>query len=164
MHPRRFAVASIGAGIALALALVVAPVVAADRTVTIQGFAFSPKTVSVNVGDTVTWRNNDDTAHTATDSGKFNTGDIGPGAAKSVTFKAAGTYSYICAIHPTMTGTVVVRAAGGGGTTPNTDMAPTDIGRGGDWIATVLALLGVVMVVGTIVVDRLLRRRGAALD
>lgn len=162
MHRRRFAMASIGAGIALALAVVVAPVVAADRTVTIQGFAFSPKTVSVNVGDTVTWRNEDATAHTATDSGKFNTGDIGPGAAKSVTFNAAGTYSYICAIHPTMTGTVVVRAAGGG-TTPNTDTAPTDIGRGGDWIANVLALLGVVMVVGTIVVDRLLRRRGTAL-
>ena len=163
MHRRRLAVASIGAGIALALAVVVAPVVAADRTVSIQGFAFSPKTVSISVGDRVTWRNEDATAHTATDSGKFDTGDIGPGGAKSVTFNAAGTYSYICAIHPTMTGTVVVRAAGGG-TTPNTDMAPTDLGRDGDWISSVLALLGVVMVVGTILVDRLLRRRGAALD
>jgi plastocyanin len=162
MHRRRFAVASIGAGIAVALAVVVAPVVAADRTVTIRGFAFSPKTVTVGVGDTVTWRNEDDTAHTATDSGKFNTGDIGPGAAKSVTFNAAGTYGYICAIHPTMTGTVVVRAAGGNA--PNTDVAPTDPGRDGDWLSRVLALLGVVMVVGTIVVDRLLRRRGAALD
>jgi plastocyanin len=162
MHRRRFAVASIGAGIALALAVVVAPVVAADRTVAIQGFVFSPKVVSVNVGDTVTWRNDDGTVHTATDSGRFDTGNIGPGAAKSVTFNAAGTYSYICAVHPTMTGTVVVRAAGGGNT-PNTDMAPTDLGRGGDWIANVLALLGVVMVVGTLVVDRLLRRRGAAL-
>ena len=163
MHRRRFGVASVGAGIALALAVVVVPVLAADRTVTIEGFVFSPKTVSVNVGDTVTWRNDDSTAHTATDPGRFDTGNIGAGGAKSVTFNAAGTYSYICAIHPAMTGTVVVRAAGGG-TTPNTDTAPTDLGRGGDWVANVLALLGVVMVVGTIVVDRLLRRRGAALD
>jgi plastocyanin len=158
MHRRRLPVASIGAGFALALAVVVGPALAADRTVTIEGFAFSPKTVTVNVGDTVTWRNEDSTAHTATDSGKFNTGDIAPGSSKSVTFNAAGRYSYICAIHPTMTGTVVVRAAGGNA--PNTDTAPIDAPNDDSgWLTATLALLGIGMIVGTIVVDRRVRRR-----
>ena len=161
MNRRRFGLASIGLGIALATALVVAPVLAADRTVTIQGFAFSPKTVTVNVGDTVTWTNQDGTTHTATDSGNFDTGNIADGASKSVTFNAAGTFGYICKIHPAMTGTVVVLAAGGGNA-PNTDMAPTDPGRYGEWVTSLLALLGVVMVIGTVVVDRLLRRRATA--
>jgi plastocyanin len=163
MHRRRFGLASIGAGIALAIALVVAPVLAADRTVTIQGFAFSPETVTVNVGDTVTWHNQDATAHTATDSGNFDTGNIAAGASKSVTFHSAGTFGYICVIHPQMSGTVVVRA-GGGGTAPNTDTAPTDPGRDGEWVTSMLALLGVMMVTGTVVVDRLLRRRTAVQD
>ena len=156
MRQRRgWAVTSIGAGLVLAIA-VAAPVLAATRHVTIAGFAYSPDPVTINVGDTVTWTNNDGVAHTATGSG-FNTGTISTGASKSVTFNSAGTFAYHCTIHPSMTGTVVVRATSGG-TAPNTDTAPIDPRRD-DPISTMLAALGIVMLVGTLVVDRLLRRR-----
>jgi len=136
---------------------VAAPVLAATRHVTIAGFAYSPNPVTVNVGDTVTWTNNDGVGHTATGSG-FDTGTISAGASKSVTFDSAGTFAYHCTIHPSMTGTVVVRATSGG-TAPDTDTVPIDPRRDGTWISIVLAALGAVMVVGTFVVDRLLRRR-----
>jgi hypothetical protein len=136
---------------------VAAPALAATRHVTIAGFAYSPNSVTVNVGDTVTWTNNDGVGHTATGSG-FDTGTISAGASKSVTFDAAGTFAYHCTIHPSMTGTVVVRTASGG-TAPDTDTAPIDPGRDGTWMSIALATLGVVMVVGTFVVDRLLHRR-----
>jgi plastocyanin len=100
--------------------------IAADETVTIQGFAFHPATVTVNVGDTVTWTNSDGVAHTATaNNGSFDTEAISPGSSKSVTFNAAGTFGYHCEIHPSMHGTVVVRAAGGGPTQPETSTQPT---------------------------------------
>jgi plastocyanin len=153
---RLLAFAAVAAGVTIAMSIAVAPVLAADRTVTIAEFTFSPGSVTVNVGDRVTWTNNDAVAHTATGSG-FNTGNIAGGASKSVTFQSAGTFDYICAVHPTMTGTVLVRAAGGSGT-PNTDIESVDQHRDG-WLTQVLAMLGVVMIAGTVVVDRLLRRR-----
>jgi plastocyanin len=155
-HRRAWTVASMVAGLALALALV-APALAATKNVTIAGFAYSPNPVTINVGDTVTWTNNDAASHTATGNG-FNTGTISTGNSKSVTFNSAGTFDYHCSIHPSMTGTVVVKATSGGGTAPNTDTAPLDPGHG-DTLAMVLATLGVVMLGGTVVVDRLLRRR-----
>ncbi|MCK9518795.1 MAG: cupredoxin family copper-binding protein [Dehalococcoidia bacterium] len=93
---------------------------AADAAVNIQGFAFAPANVAVNVGDSVTWTNSDTVPHTATaDDGSFNTGNLNTGASGSVTFNTAGTFAYFCAIHPSMRGTVVVTAASsGGGTTP----------------------------------------------
>lgn len=156
----RFAsAAAVCAALAIAASLAVAPVIAADRTGTIAGFAFSPKTVTVNVGDSITWTNNDGVTHNATGSG-FATGSIASGGSKAVTFNSAGTFAYRCTIHPTMTGTVVVRSTSGG-TAPNTDMEPLP-GSGDDgWIAPILAMLGLVMIAGTIVVDRLLRRRSA---
>ena len=152
------AITSIIAGLVLAIAVVV-PVLAATRNVTIAGFAYSPDPVTINVGDTVRWTNNDAVAHTATGSG-FNTGAISSGSSKSVTFNSAGTYAYRCTIHPSMTGTVVVKATGGG-TAPSTDMASSDPNHDGTWLSIVLAALGVVMLVGTVVVERLLRRRAS---
>jgi plastocyanin len=88
-------------------------VLAADKAVQIAGFAFSPSTVTVAVGDAVSWTNTDAANHTATaDGGSFDTGAIGNGASTSVTFSTAGTFRYHCKIHPSMTATVVVRAAG----------------------------------------------------
>ncbi len=86
---------------------------AAPGSVTIQGFAFQPESVTVNEGDTVTWTNEDGATHTATaDGGSFDTGHIsGSGGTASVTFATAGTFTYHCAIHPSMTGTIVVAAA-----------------------------------------------------
>jgi plastocyanin len=98
--------------------------VAATRAVAISGFAFSPASVTINVGDRVTWTNSDAVAHTATATGgAFDTGDIGQGQSASVRFTKAGTYAYYCTPHPSMTGTIRVRAASGGGTPT---IPPTD--------------------------------------
>jgi plastocyanin len=93
---------------------------AASTGVTIKNFKFGPASSSVRVGDTITWSNQDIAAHTATASdGSFDTGTINQGKSGSHTFTKAGTFAYICSIHPSMKGTVVVSAAasgsGGGG-------------------------------------------------
>jgi plastocyanin len=82
-----------------------------DTTVTIADFQFTPATVTIHVGDTVTWINHGPSAHTATaNNGSFNTGVLQKGHSASHTFTTAGTFSYICSIHPFMHGTVVVLA------------------------------------------------------
>jgi len=76
-------------------------------TVTIRNFAFEPSVVTVSAGDTLVFVNKDSAPHTATADG-FDTGRLNTGASASVTIASAGTYEYICAIHPTMKGTVIV--------------------------------------------------------
>jgi plastocyanin len=72
--------------------------------------AFIPADANVAVGTTVTWMNADTVAHTSTSDGNgWNSGIVAPGGQFSFTFPAAGTFSYHCAIHPGMVGTVVVR-------------------------------------------------------
>ena len=77
------------------------------QAVTIQNFAFSPATLTVNAGSTVTWTNQDTVAHdvkgTDFQSTTLNTGDT-----FQFTFDKAGTYEYICGLHPTMKGTIIV--------------------------------------------------------
>jgi len=99
------------------------PVSAAGSGVTIAGFAFAPSTIHVHVGDTVTFTNNDAVGHTATSAGAFDTGTIASGSTASVTLASAGTFAYHCAIHSSMTGTIVVAAAAGA-TQPATDTSP----------------------------------------
>ena len=85
---------------------------AADASVTIRDFEFAPTTVTVNVGDTVTWTNDGPTVHTATaEDGSFDTGILRRGESGSATFNQAGTIAYICTPHPYMKATVVVQAA-----------------------------------------------------
>ena len=76
--------------------------------VAIKNFAFSPASLTVNVGDKVTFTNNDSTTHTVTGDG-FSSGDIAPGASFTNTFTKAGTFAYRCSIHPTMTGSITVK-------------------------------------------------------
>lgn len=79
--------------------------------VEIEDFAYYPDPVKIEEGGKVTWQNEDSAPHTATaDDSSFDTGTLGEGKRKSETFKQAGTYSYICSIHPDMTGTVEVVA------------------------------------------------------
>jgi plastocyanin len=147
-----------------ALLLLPLAAAAADQAVSISGFAFHPPTVTVNVGDTVTWTNKDSIAHTATaNNGSFDTEAIGPGSSDSVTFNSAGTFGYHCEIHPSMHGTVVVEAAStggggsGGGGVPGTDtvpLAPSDGSPAG------MALL-VGAATGGLIGLRLLRRKGS---
>src|SRR5438309_3139759 len=76
-------------------------------------WCFSPKPIQVTVGSSVTWTNATAPVHTATsDSGAWDTGNIAPGATSSaISFPTAGTFTYHCAIHPSMTGSVIVSAA-----------------------------------------------------
>ena len=76
---------------------------------TIQNLAFSPNPLTVAQGTTVTWTNLDGVAHTVTaDDGSWGSGTLGQGATYSQVFTSPGTYTYHCAIHPFMKGTVVV--------------------------------------------------------
>ena len=86
---------------------------AASASVTISDFEFAPSSVTINVGDTVTWTNQGPTVHTATGSG-FDTGNLSKGESGSHTFSSAGTFDYICTPHPFMKGTVTVAAASSG--------------------------------------------------
>ncbi|MDD5190694.1 MAG: cupredoxin family copper-binding protein [Dehalococcoidales bacterium] len=82
----------------------------AGNTVSISNFSFVPGILTVNVGTTVTWTNNDSTTHTVTsDSGVFDSGSIAIGKTYSYTFSTAGTFSYHCSIHPSMKGSVKVQ-------------------------------------------------------
>jgi plastocyanin len=77
--------------------------------VTIAGFAFQPASIEVTIGTTVTWTNDDPAPHTVTATdGSFDSGTLASGATFSQVFQAAGTFEYACAIHPTMTGSVIV--------------------------------------------------------
>lgn len=71
---------------------------------------YSPSTFTVKAGATVTWVNLDGTTHTVTTKGSslFDSGNVPTGGTFSHTFSQPGTYDYYCAIHPWMTGTVVV--------------------------------------------------------
>ena len=132
----------IGAMLAMLTGGVGSVALAADDTVDITGFAYSPRELTVKIGDTVTWANADAQSHTATaDDGGFDSGTIGGNASKSVTLTAAGTFAYHCRIHPQMTGTLVVAAA----TPPATDVATVAPGSGAEWGAGLflgLATLG----------------------
>jgi predicted lipoprotein with Yx(FWY)xxD motif len=82
---------------------------AAGSAVTIKGFAFDPPQLTVAVGTTVTWTNQDGVAHTVTaDKGEFDSGNLDSGKTFSFTFSKAGTFSYHCTIHPQMKATIVV--------------------------------------------------------
>ncbi len=73
-----------------------------------------PKDLNINVGDTVTWKNNHSTLHTATKTSgpgdHFETGDISTfgGTSAPVTFNTPGTMHYRCDRHTNMTGTIQV--------------------------------------------------------
>jgi LPXTG-motif cell wall-anchored protein len=104
---------------------------AASGGVTIVDFSFSPTTITVTEGDSVTWTNNGPTPHSATASdGSFDTGIFPKGQSRSHTFSEPGTYSYFCTPHPQMKGTVVVQAAQTSGTTGETGGGTTE-GTGG---------------------------------
>ena len=84
--------------------------VSKSASVSMAGRSFSPSTITIAAGGSVTFRNDDDREHTVTASdGAFNSGTIAEGGSWKRTFEDAGTFSYLCAIHPEMTGKVVVK-------------------------------------------------------
>ncbi len=85
---------------------------ASTNQVDIANFAFSPKTITVKKGTTVTWTNKDSVEHNVhsdtKDSDSPNGPLLGQGESYSHTFTAVGTYNYYCQPHPSMKGTVIV--------------------------------------------------------
>jgi len=72
--------------------------------------SFDPPQISVPTGSMVFWTNDDSIQHTVTsDEGLFDAGPISPGNTFENTFDSAGEFSYHCAIHPFMTGVVLVK-------------------------------------------------------
>jgi plastocyanin len=89
----------------------------ASASVSVGDNFYAPTSVTVAVGDTVTWNNNGQAPHSATaDDGSFDTGVFDPGGRRSVSFDSAGTFSYYCTVHgQAQSGTVRVLASSGGG-------------------------------------------------
>jgi len=88
-----------------------APTSGTENSVNVQGSAFDPATLTVSVGTTVTWTNEDSVPHTITsDSGsEIGSPQLSTGQTYSHTFNTAGTYAYHCSIHTFMKGTVIVQ-------------------------------------------------------
>jgi plastocyanin len=83
----------------------------ATNTMSIKNFTFDPPSITVKVGTTVTWTNADQDPHTVTSDGKsgpLNSKPLNQGDTFQYTFSQAGTFSYLCTIHPFMTATVTV--------------------------------------------------------
>jgi len=81
-----------------------------EMSIKINGFKFDPADTTIKVGTTVTWTNQDASAHTVTaDDGSWSSDSLNQGATYSRTFDQAGNYSYQCSIHPSMVGTIVVQ-------------------------------------------------------
>jgi amicyanin len=110
--------------LASALALTVAPAslftampasaaapAAAGPSVKIDNFTFGPAALTVKVGTTVTWTNNDDIPHTvvSNDHTTFKSKVLDTDQSFSFTFTKAGEYPYFCSLHPHMTGKVIVQ-------------------------------------------------------
>lgn len=89
-----------------------APTVQEASSVEIRNSAFSPRSIRIKKGTTVTWTNHDNMDHDITPTGgadDFKASDLlGDGESYSFTFNAAGTYTYKCSLHPFMEGTVEV--------------------------------------------------------
>lgn len=82
---------------------------AKSQSISISGFAFFPADLTVHVGDTVTWTNADSAVHTVTsDDGAFASEDLNKDGTFSFTFSKEGIYSYFCANHASMKGTITV--------------------------------------------------------
>jgi plastocyanin len=80
---------------------------AKSNAIMIQNFAFSPSVLRVKKGTTVTWTNKDSAPHQIS-SPTFNSASLSTGQSFSFVFNEAGTFDYICSIHPSMKGQVIV--------------------------------------------------------
>jgi plastocyanin len=122
--PNRKVTAPVGALGLVALLLAAAPqrpsageavlkAAAGVATVQIDNFAFAPATLTVTAGTTVTWKNDDDDAHSVVEKArKFKSAALDTDDTFSQTFTAPGQYEYFCSIHPHMVGKIVVQPTG----------------------------------------------------
>ena len=83
---------------------------AENDVVTIHNFAFSPNALTISAGTVVTWKNLDGEPHTVvSDQGTFRSEALDENDSYQFKFDKPGTYRFICSIHPTMSGTIVVK-------------------------------------------------------
>jgi plastocyanin len=72
--------------------------------------AYVPNPITVSMGSTIKWTNNDNVAHTVSSQNNlWDSGDIEPGATYSRTFQSTGSFPYYCVYHPGMVGTIAVQ-------------------------------------------------------
>jgi plastocyanin len=95
------AAAALGAGSAGAAA-------APTHQIVIQALKYVPETLKVRRGDVVVWVNKDPFPHTATAAGAFDSTSIPAEGSWRFTARRAGTFAYVCTLHPNMKGTLVV--------------------------------------------------------
>jgi amicyanin len=96
------------------LALATSPAQAAQHAITIKQYMFMPGSMTIHQGDTITWTNEDTVGHdveVTSGPASFHSPMLSKGQSWSFTFTTAGTYSYICSVHPDMKATIVVAAA-----------------------------------------------------
>lgn len=87
----------------------VPPTTPPTTKIAIAGFAFKPAEITIPVGSTVTWYNEDTVTHTVTSQNKlFDSGSLATGGMFSYTFEQKGTFEYHCMFHPYMKGKVIV--------------------------------------------------------
>jgi plastocyanin len=100
---------------------------AANVTITARDFFWNPSTVSIQAGDTVTWTNSEGFHNVLLGDSRLNQPgnpeDPAWNPPPQVKFDDPGSYTFVCEVHPGMTGTVNV--AGDGGPTPTPTPTPT---------------------------------------
>ncbi|WP_037360496.1 cupredoxin domain-containing protein [Amycolatopsis orientalis] len=98
----------------LLTAPLMAPAAAATQTVMMQDYAYAPASLTVHVGDTVTWIQHDTAPHdvvTTSAPVAFRSPQLSQGQSWSYTFQTPGTYAYYCSVHPDMRAQVIVQPA-----------------------------------------------------
>lgn len=122
---------------------------AANHDVAISNFAFSPNSITIAPGDTVSWTNSDSVTHTVTgNDGSWGSGNLANGLTYSHQFNETGDYSYHCSIHTSMTGVVHVSSDGG------TPQQPHSPGMSSSTLAVIIAAIAVVAVVSIVLLWR----------
>jgi LPXTG-motif cell wall-anchored protein len=145
MAQRLRTIAILGVVTLVALFALVPVAWAAAQNVAVKDNMFDPKTITVNAGDTVTWKIDGQNEHTVTaDDGSFDSGDLKAGEKTTFTFTfpKAGTFAYHCKYHGAagMVGTVEVKAAGAPAAPSNLPRTGGEESSGGVLLAA-LALL-----------------------
>jgi plastocyanin len=98
---------SVGVGVAAEPSAAAAP---QDSSVAIHNFMFSPMSLAVAVGTSVSWKNLDGEPHTIRSiDDTFRSGALDQNDTFSYTFDKPGTYRYVCSIHPQMVASIVVK-------------------------------------------------------
>jgi plastocyanin len=129
---------------------------AAGHDVGVSNFAFSPNSITIAPGDTVTWTNSDGTTHTVTgNNGSWGSGNLANGGTYTHQFNETGDFAYHCSIHSSMTG--VVHVTSDGGTTP----PPHNPGLSSSTLIAIIAAAAVVAAVSIAVLWRRMRTKKA---